>query len=244
MPGKRPSTSGSRKPTFSPRSRRRSASAHWTYNGSRGVVITNYFGANFEATKDFALSVGMPLAGTVSGGPDNFGIGNVMLGGKYVMPLDRIRLAVGIDVALPTAQTRSAVGAFTPRFTQYIKDQVAFSPYLAISHVGERLTATLDVQPDLQVFTKKSAGIDRTEMALAYDGALAYDFYENFWLTAEFGGYSTLTYSSNHTAFFAGGGVRFQDHELSLGGHIWAPFRSPERNAIDLMVVFDLRVLF
>ncbi|MFH1018304.1 MAG: hypothetical protein V1798_09005 [Pseudomonadota bacterium] len=214
------------------------------FNGHRGLVITNFFGAEFEAVKDASLSVGLPLAGTLSAGPDNYGIGNVMVGGKYVVPLDRLRLALGIDVALPTAQNRSAVGLFTPRYFQYVKDQVAASPYLALSHVGERLTATLAVSPDIQVFTTVPAGFDKTELVLSYDGALAYTFFENIWLTTEFGGHSSLTYTANHTAFFGGAGVRYQDNEISVGGHLWAPFTAQERDRINLMAAFDLRVLF
>ena len=212
--------------------------------GSRGVVITNFLGADFAATRDTGISLGLPLAGTISGGPDNYGIGNIMFGGKYVMPLDRIRLAVGMDLALPTAQNRAAVGLSTPRYTQFVKDQFAASPYVALSFVGDQLTATVDAQPDIQIFTTKPVGFDRTELVLSYDGALAYSIYENFWVTTEFGGHSSLTYPANHTAFFGGAGVRFQDHEISLGGHIWAPFRDPEKKNIDLVLLFDLRVLF
>ncbi len=215
-----------------------------SFTGTRGLAITNFFGTEFEAAKDASLSLGIPLAGTISKGASEYSIGNIMLGGKYVLPLDRMRFALGVDFALPTARSAAAVGLSTPRFTQYVMDQFAASPYLAISHVGERLTATLDVSPDIQVFTTKPAGFDRSELTLSYDGALAYTFWENLWLTTEFGGHTSLTYPTNHTAFFGGAGVRYQDNEISLGANLWAPFRNPEKQVIDLMVALDLRVLF
>jgi hypothetical protein len=211
----------------------------------RGTPITNYFGIDYALTPDFGIGIGLPLAGTLSNGPDDYGIGNVVLGAKYVAPLDRLRFAVGLDAATPTARTSAALGLFTRQVTWYAKDQFALSPYVAVSYVRDRITLSADFGTDLQIFTKSAAGRDKIEDILFYDAAVAMSIDPNLWGTVEMGGYSTLTYGGNNqTELFAGPGFRFQDQEISLGVHFLAPFRKPARDVIDFMVVGDFRVYF
>jgi hypothetical protein len=212
--------------------------------GARGTPITNYFGLDYALTPDMGLGLGLPLAGTLSSGPDNYGIGNVVLGAKYVRPLDRFRFGVGMNLALPTAQSRAAIGIFTRDYVRFVQDQVALSPYVSVHYVRDRLTFSLDLGTDLQLFTKSAAGRDRVEDAIFYDAAVALSVYENFWGTVEMGGYSTLSYNSNQTELYAGPGFRYQDREISLGVHFLAPFRKPARDQIDFLAVGDFRVYF
>jgi hypothetical protein len=212
--------------------------------GKRGTPITNYFGIDYAMDPDFGISIGIPLAGTLSSGPDDYGIGNIVLGGKYVMPLDRLRFALGANAALPTARGSARLGNFTRAYTQYVQDQFALSPYAAVAYVRDRLTLSVDFGGDVQIFTESAAGRDRLELAISYDAAAAMAIYENFWGTVEMGGYSTVTYGSNTTQLFAGPGFRYQDSEISIGVHLLAPFRQPARSAIDFLVVGDLRVVF
>ncbi len=212
--------------------------------GSRGTPITNFFGLDYALTPDFGLSLGLPLAGTLSGGPDNYGIGNVVVGAKYVTPLDRFRFGVGVNMALPSAQNRARLGFFTRQVTWFTTDQFALSPYVVVSYVRDRLTLTLDFGTDLQLFTTSAVGRNKVEDILFYDGAVAFSIAENFWGTVEMGGYSTVSYDNNLTELYAGPGFRYQDREISLGVHLWAPFRKPARDNIDFMMVGDFRVYF
>jgi hypothetical protein len=213
--------------------------------GGRGTPITNYFGVDYALTPDFGIGIGLPLAGTFSKGSDDYGIGNVVLGAKYVAPLDRLRFALGLNVALPSARSGAALGVFTRQVVGYTKDQVAVSPVVAVSYVRERVTLTADIGSDVQIFTKSAAGRDRIENILFYDAGVAMSIYEHLFGTVEMGGYSTLTYGSNNqTELFAGPGFRYQDPEISLGIHLLAPFRKPARDVTDFMVVGDFRVYF
>lgn len=212
--------------------------------GSRGTPITNYFGADYMISDGTILSVGLPLAGTLSGGNDDYGIGNITLGIKHALPLDRFRLAFGANLALPTSQSRSVVGIATRQFVQYVQDQFAVSPYVAASYVRDRLTFTVDFGSDIQIFTEDSPLMDTLEMLIFYDAGAAFSIYENLWTTLEFGGYSSMTYDSSFTSLYAGPGIRYQDHEVSLGFHFLAPFRSPSKDIIDFMTVFDVRLLW
>lgn len=212
--------------------------------GSRGTPIVNYVGVEYAVTPDFGLNIGLPMAGTLSGGPDGFGIGNIVLGGKYIVPLDRIAAGVGLDLGLPTAQSDSAIGLATRQHAVFVDDSFSFAPYFVISAVRDRLTFTLDLGTDLFVFTSVPPGGDRMEDEIFYDAAVALSAYENIWATLEFGGYTVVSQAGHETGLFAGPGIRYQDHEISVGFHFNAPFRKPSRDQIDFMGVFDIRAMF
>lgn len=212
--------------------------------GGRGAAITNYFGVDYALNPDLGVSIGLPLAGTLSAGTDDFGIGNVVLGAKYLTPLDRFRVAIGANLALPTAQSGAIFGRSARQIVQFVDDQLALSPYLAISYVRDRLTLSVDLGTDLQIFTESAAGRGRIENIIFYDVGAAMSIDRGFWGTIEMGGYSTVSYSDKNTELYAGPGVRWQDYELSIGLHLWAPFRKPATGVIDFMVTGDFRVLF
>ncbi len=212
--------------------------------GGRGTPITNYFGVNYAVTPDLGISIGLPLAGTLSNGNDDYGIGNIQMGTEYVIPLDRLSFGLGVNLSLPTAQTRATLGVSTRQFVQFVDDQFAVSPYVVLSYVRDRLVLSIDLGTDLELFTERTAGIDRFENILFYDGAAAMSIVQNIWGTIEFGGFSTLTYDQNMTQLFAGPGIRYQDHEISLGFHLLAPFRRPSRDIIDFITACEFRVLF
>ncbi|MFH1262033.1 MAG: transporter [Pseudomonadota bacterium] len=212
--------------------------------GGRGSPITNYFGVEYAMTPDWEISIGLPLAGTLSKGPDDYGIGNIVIGAKYVTPFDRFRFAVGADVALPTAQTGARLGTFLRPVVSYAKDQAAISPYVAVSYIRDRLTFSLDLGNDLQIFTKSDPSRDKIEDIISYDAAVAMSIDQNLWGTVEMGGYSTISGGNKQTELYAGPGFRFQDYEMSFGVHLLAPFRQPARGVFGLLIVGDFRVIF
>jgi hypothetical protein len=211
----------------------------------RGVLITNEFGLEYALNPDTGIRLDLPLAGTLSTGPDGYSIGNIGLEIKYGIPMDRVTLTFGADLSLPTARTDARIGAFTRRYVAYTKDQFALSPYVAINYSKDRIAMTADFGTDLQIYTKSAAGRDRIEDVLFYDAGAAINFFENLWGSVEFSGFSTLTYSgSNQTSLYAGPGFRYQDPEISFGVHVVAPFRKPDRDVYNVMFVFDCRVGF
>ncbi|HLG18513.1 MAG TPA: transporter [Bdellovibrionota bacterium] len=214
------------------------------FTGGRGTPITDFFGAAYAFLPNFGMSIGLPLAGSLSSGADDYGIGNIVLGGKVVIPMERLRFALGMDIALPTAQSSAAIGIFTRPYSYFVDDQFAISPYAAVSFTRDRLTLSVDAGTDFQIYSTAPAGAGDFEDVIFYDAAVAMAVYENIWTTVEFGGYSRVTYDNFRNQFFAGPGIRYQDHELSLGSHIAAPFRSPDKDTIDFQVIFDFRLLF
>jgi len=212
--------------------------------GSRGTPVLNFFEFEYALTPKYGIRVSVPLAGTLSGGPDNYGVGNVALGDKLVLSMDSWVVTLGGNISLPTAQSDAGVGLFTRQFVQFVEDQVAISPYVAVSHVRDRLVFSADVGTDVQIFTKSVPTRDRVEYIISYDGGMAYSFAPNLWTTAEVGGYSTLSYGDHLTSLYAGPGIRYQDYEMSLGFHVLAPLRTPARSVIDFLAFFDFRLLF
>lgn len=212
--------------------------------GSRGTPVLNYIGFDWAMNPEFGVSLEIPLAGTLSKGMDEYGIGNIQLGAKYVWEGQPIQWALGVDLYLPTAQNRSQIGLFTRPFVQFVNDQTAISPYAVASYVWDRLAITVDLGSDLQAFTKSLPSRDRVEYLVFYDVGGAYSFDANVWATLEFGGYSTLSLGNNQTVWFAGPGIRYQDYELSLGLHVALPVRSPAKDVIDLITYFDFQILF
>jgi hypothetical protein len=209
-----------------------------------GVLITNQFGARFAATPDLQLNLILPLGGTISNGPDGFGIGNIAIGAKYILPLDRLQIGVGVDAALPSGQSDAAIAGFTLPLELYAYKWATVAPYVVASFVGDRLTLTADLGNKLLISTE-SAASNEVEDALSYDVAFAHAFGDHMWASVEFGGYSFLSDGAGlGTSLYAGPGIRYQDDEVALGVHLNAPFRSPARDVYDFEVVFDVKVYF
>jgi len=213
--------------------------------GSRGTPIITFFEVNYLLVENFGVNIGLPLAGTLSGGNDSYGIGNVVLGGKYGFALGAFDMLAGLDIALPSASSQARVGGALRQFTLFVQDQVAITPYLAVAFVKERLAATLNLGTNVQIFTDTAGGVvDRLEDVFFYDLGFAHSIIPNLWAVIEFGGYTTISYSSNTTQLFAGPGIRYQDDDLSAGIHLVAPFRSPSKDIIDFLMLFEFRVFF
>ncbi len=215
--------------------------------GSKGSPVYVLLKANYAINPSASLYLDLPLAGTISTGPDGFGIGNISIGGNYqFLHLDRWSMGAGVNLTFPTSQNESAIGVFTRNFTSFVQDQYAVSPYLDLHVSNEKLAASFDIGFNEQIFSSTPAGLDKTETVLFYDAglSLAVNNAKDFWATLEFGGYSTLTYSNNNTELFGGPGFRYQDHEFSYGLHLMAPFSSPARDQIDLMILSDIRFKF
>ncbi|MCB0272295.1 MAG: hypothetical protein KDD46_04715, partial [Bdellovibrionales bacterium] len=47
-----------------------------------------------------------------------------------------------------------------------------------------------------------------------------------FWVTAEAGGYSTLSLNNNQNEFFGSVGAQYQNDELAFGASVGVPFTS------------------
>ncbi len=212
--------------------------------GSRGTPFLGFFKTSYALDPKLGLSLALPVAGTLSGGNDDFGVGNVVIGIQQNFEGEPWKLGVGGEVALPTAGAGSVIGLSTRKLTHFVQDQVAFSPYVTASYLKERLTLSFDFGADFQVFTEESVARDRFEMILFYDAGVALAAFGDFWTTVEVGGYSTLTYGNNTTALFAGPGLRFQEQDLSMGVHLMAPFRRPARTNIAFAALFDFRMTY
>lgn len=215
--------------------------------GSHGSPIYALIKANYSPNDETGLFIDFPMAGTWSGGNDDFGMGNITMGANHqLFKADHTAVSFGANFTFPTSQNAAAIGAFTRNFFSFIKDQYAISPYVAAVYTNEKFIASVDAGINEQIFSPKPAGFDKMESTLFYDGglAMAINGPKDFWATLEFGGYTTLTYASNDTLLFGGPGVRYQDEEKSIGLHLQAPFSSPAKDQIDLMVMLDTRFKF
>jgi hypothetical protein len=215
--------------------------------GSNGTPIYGLFKANYNPNEETSLFIDLPMAGTWSGGADDFGIGNISIGGNHrLYESGGTSIALGANFTFPTSQNRAAIGAFTRSFTSFIQDQYAISSYANVSFAKERMLISFDAGINEQIFSTQPAGFDKFETSIFYDAGLsmAVNGPRDVWATLEFGGYSNLTYANNDTVLFGGPGLRYQDDEKSIGLHLQAPFSSPARDFIDLMVMVDTRFKF
>ncbi|MEZ4845479.1 MAG: hypothetical protein R2877_00455 [Bdellovibrionota bacterium] len=215
--------------------------------GSNGTPIYVLFKANYHPNDMTSLFIDLPMAGTWSGGADDFGIGNISIGGNHrLYENNGTSFALGANFTFPTSQNRARVGAFTRNFYSFVQDQYAISPYLNVSFAQERMLITFDAGLNEQIFSTQPAGFNKLESTIFYDAGLsmAVNGPRDVWATLEFGGYSNLTYPSNDTVLFGGPGIRYQDDEKSIGLHLQAPFSSPARDIIDLLVMIDTRFKF
>ncbi len=215
--------------------------------GSKGTPIYVLIKSNYSPNDETSLFIDLPMAGTWSGGADDFGIGNISIGANHkLFQSGGTFVALGANFTFPTSQNESAIGAATRNFTAFINDQYAISPYLNLSFSNKKLLASLDLGLNEQIFSTRPAGFDKYESTIFYDAglAMAVNGPADVWATLEFGGYSNITYASNETVMFAGPGIRYQDDEKSYGIHIQAPLSSPARDQIDLMVMLDMRFKF
>ncbi|MCC7460083.1 MAG: hypothetical protein IT286_02160 [Proteobacteria bacterium] len=216
-------------------------------SGASGSPIYVLIKANYQPNDDTSLFIDLPMAGTISSGADDFGIGNISMGGNHrLFENSGTSFAVGANFTFPTSQNRARVGAFTRNFYSFIQDQYAISPYLNLSFSKERMLISFDAGLNQQIFQTQPAGFNKFESTVFYDAGLsmAVNGPRDIWATLEFGGYSNLTYASNETVLFGGPGIRYQDDEKSFGVHLQAPFSSPARDVIDLLVMVDTRFKF
>ena len=212
--------------------------------GSNGSPIYVLFKANYDLT---SLFIDLPMAGTWSGGADDFGIGNISIGANHqLFENNGTSMALGANFTFPTGQNRAAIGLATRNFTAFVQDQYAISPYANVSFATDKMLISLDAGLNEQIFSTQPAGFDKLESTIFYDAGLsmAVKGSRDIWATLEVGGYSNLTYASNDTVLFGGPGIRYQDDEKSIGVHLQAPFSSPARDIIDLMVMVDTRFKF
>lgn len=215
--------------------------------GSNGSPVYILARANYRVDDAASLWIELPMAGTWSSGSDDFGIGNISIGGNYrFWKGDSASLAFGTNFTFATAQTGSVIGSATRNYYSFIKDQYAISPYVQALFSGDRVYASLDAGINGQIVENAPAGFDSFEAVLFYDAglSLAVNGPKDIWATLEFGGFSTLSYPSNDTYLYAGPGVRYQDDELSYGLHLQAPLSGPTRNEIDLLFLADVRFKF
>lgn len=215
--------------------------------GSKGSPIFALFRANYGLSLDTNLFIDLPMAGTISGGPDDFGIGNISIGGNHqFIKLDHATAGLGVNATFPSSQTGSTIGVFTRNFTSFVKDQYAISPYIDLHISNDKVIAAFDFGLNQQIFKNRPAGADDMESVLFYDAGInvAIDGPKDFWATLEFGGYSTISYANNDSEFFGGPGLRYQTDAFALGFHILAPFSSPSTDNIDLLALADVRFKF
>ncbi len=215
--------------------------------GSKGTPIYVLVKANYHPNDDVSLFIDLPMAGTWSGGPDDFGIGNISIGVNHkLFQMGESSVALGANFAFPTAQSGAAIGAATRNFTSFIQDQYAISPYLNYMYSTRKMVLSLDVGLNEQIFSTQPAGFNKYESIIFYDAglAMAINGPADVWATLELGGFSTLTYAANDTYLYAGPGIRYQDDEKSYGLHLQAPLSGPTRNEIDLMLMADVRFKF
>lgn len=216
-------------------------------SGASGTPIIVLLKANYHPNDETSLFIDLPMAGTWSNGNDDFGVGNISIGANHrLFQNNGTSFALGANFTFPTSQNRAIIGAFTRNFYSFIQDQYAISPYLNLSFSKERLLLSFDAGLNEQIFSTQPVGFDKFESTIFYDAGLsmAVNGPSDVWATLEFGGYSNLTYASNDTVLFGGPGIRYQDDEKSIGLHVQAPFSSPARDVIDLLVMIDTRFKF
>lgn len=215
--------------------------------GSHGSPIYVLFRANYKPNDDVGLFIDFPMAGTWSGGPDDFGIGNISIGANHrLIQSGNATFSAGANFTFPTAQRSSIIGSNLRNFYAFLQDQYSIAPFVSVLFSGDKFLASFDAGINQQIVTDRLPGQDKYGTILFYDGGLsmAINSPRDFWATLEFGGYSTLTYDPNDTFLFGGPGVRYQDEEKSIGLHLQAPFSGPTRDQIDLMVMVDTRFKF
>ena len=215
--------------------------------GHHGSPIYSLVKANYSVSDMSSIFVDIPMAGTLSGGPDDFGIGNISVGGNHqFFVYGNTTLGGGVNFTFPTANSGSLIGEFTRNFYSFVNDQYAISPYLDIHTSNGKLAGALDVGINEQIFSPRQPGFDKAETTLFYDYGLdlAIDGPKEYWATIEFGGYSTLSYDNNNTVLFVAPGVRYQTDEMSIGLHLEAPLSSPSNDQIDFLVLTDVRFKF
>lgn len=215
--------------------------------GSKGTPIYVLVKANYHPNEETSLFIDLPMAGTYSGGPDDFGIGNISIGANHkLFQSGGTFVAFGANFTFPTSQSGSIIGAATRSFTSFINDQYAISPYLNYSFSTRKMLATLDLGVSEQIFTTQPTGFDKFESVIFYDAglAMAINGPADVWATLEFGGYTSVTYPSNDTNLYAGPGIRYQDDEKSYGLHLQAPLSGPSKDQIDLLFLADVRFKF
>lgn len=215
--------------------------------GSGGTPIWVMTKANYSPNPDTSLFIDLPMAGTFSGGPDDFGIGNISIGANHrIFQNGGTSFALGANFTFPTSQSRAAIGGATRSFTAFVQDQYAISPYVSLTSASDRMLISFDAGFSEQIFTTEPAGFDKFETTVFYDAGLsmAVNGPKDVWATLEFGGYSNLTYPSNENVLFAGPGIRYQDDEKSYGLHLQAPLSSPAKDQIDLLFLADVRFKF
>lgn len=217
------------------------------FAGAKGSPIVGLFKANYGLDSSTNLFIDLPFAGTISGANDDFGIGNISIGGNHqFLTFDRTTAGIGLDITFPSAQDGSLIGFFTRKWTSFIDDQYAISPYIDFHYSGDRVIAAVDIGLNQQIFDNTALTTDNTESTLFYDAGInvAISGPKDLWATLEFGGYTTLTYSANNSEFFGGPGLRYQTDAFALGLHILAPFSSFAKDNIDLLAMADIRFKF
>lgn len=215
--------------------------------GSHGTPIFVLIKANYSPNEYTSLMIDLPMAGTWSGGKDDFGIGNISIGANYkIWKSENVFGAIGANFTFPTSQNESFIGGATRNFIAFVNDQYAISPYFNLIFAQRKLVASFDIGVNEQILTTQPAGFDKLETTVFYDAglAMAMNGPADFWATLEFGGYSNITYPSNDTVLFAGPGIRYQDDEKSYGLHLQAPLSSPARDQINLLLLADVRFKF
>ena len=215
--------------------------------GSNGTPVYVLTRANYFIQDGTSLFIELPMAGTWSGATDDFGIGNISIGGNHrFFKGDKVSAAFGFIGTFATAQSGSGVGISTRNFYSFLDDTYTVSPFLNLSTSGDKVYASFDFGLNQLINTNRTPGQDRFDSVLFYDAGLnvAMSTARDFWATLEFGGFTTMTLNPDDTFLYAGPGVRYQDDEKSLGLHLQAPLSGPAKNVIDLMLMTDLRFKF
>ena len=216
-------------------------------SGSPLLVMTK---ANFALDTRTSAFIQLPLAGTLSSGPDTFGMGNISLGlHRTWIKNKQWSLGSGLDIAFPTFSSDAIIGSVTRHITSFFKNQYAVSPRMDFQWMSSRWAFTADIGLNEHILSNTTGPfgtLDRFHTSVFYDAGLTAAVVpsNDFYASLEFGGYSTFTADNNENYIYAGPGVRYQNEETSLGLHIVAPLSSPAKDGIDFMVLTDFRWRF
>ena len=208
-----------------------------------GILDSNsYLGSGtsmfFDATAGYAVdenlgvSLSIPLAGTISDNNDGFGLGNIGLDARYFFNTENNLVAgIATELGFATTTTDATVGTATRKFYRYTQDQWAVVPTGVIGFEQENLQVLGQVGLPVQIFNNDGKAAfegDRFETSLSYDvgASIAVNDTREFWVTAEAGGYSTLSLNNNQNEFFGSVGAQYQNDELAFGASVGVPFTS------------------
>lgn len=206
-----------------------------------GTSIFFDAGTTYAINKNLGLGLNIPLAGTLSSNDDGFGLGNISLSAKYFFDTNSsLVMGVGSEFAFASATSDASIGAFTRHFYRYAQDQWAVVPGAVFGYQQDGVQLLGHIGAPIQLFNDDGQFEgDRMETSLSYDigASVATSSQQTLWITAEAGGYSTLTYDSvdNQTELFGRIGAQYQNDEMAFGASLAVPFTESMRDVHSIM---------